>query len=229
MWERLFLRTEGVDERKSACLAGALSVLFFLLSIFPSSTASYVLKLGSFLYATYALYLLKEVSGEKSSKAVLLLASLMALVLVSFLWKRGVEGEWFPALLSLLAIYLPVIFWEELLELFGKKLGILLLLFLFLPGFSQNETNQSKIERIRGTLDLIQELLSVVERVLSAFSGLKESIRSVLGLSPEYATVVNIILILSIIYLFMKVLKWFVKWAIIIVVVWVILQLLGFL
>ncbi|RLG16765.1 hypothetical protein DRN62_03040 [Nanoarchaeota archaeon] len=229
MWERLFLRTEGVDEKKSACLAGVLSVLFFFLSVFLPSTTSYVLKLGSILYATYALYFLKEISGEKSSRAILLLASVMALVLISFLWKEEVEGGWFPALLSLFVIYLPVIFWEELLELFGRKLGVLLLLFLFLPGFSQNETNQSKIEHIKGTLDLIQELLSVVEQVLSAFSGLKEAIRSVLGLSPEYATVVNIILILSIIYLFMKALKWFVKWAIIIVIMWVILQLLGFL
>jgi len=229
MWERLFLRTEGVDEKKSACLAGALSILFFLFSILPSSAASYVFKLGSFLYVTYALYLLKEISGEKSSKAILLLASLMALVLISFLWKREVEREWFSVLLSLLIIYLPVVFWEELLKLFGKKFGVLLLLFLFLPGFSQNETNQSKIEEIKGTLDLVQELLSVVEQVLSAFSGLREAIRNVLGLPPEYATVVNIILILSIIYLFTKVLKWFVKWAIIIIIVWVILQLLGFL
>ncbi len=159
--------------------------------------------------------------------ALLITLTFLALIYTMTLPTPVMENKFLSLLLSLILIVLPTIFWDELVHYFKKKgfkrLGLtgLLLLLIITPGFSVNQSLNQTIS----SLSTIEKALTYISTMRGVASNFESSLQD-FGLTEQQSRMVMLIGILISVFLLLKFLSVIVKWVIIILIVWIIIQML---
>ncbi len=244
MLERLSFKTEfkNMEECKnSAVLAISFSFLFVLLSIISSHfySLAYTLGIGAMIYQIYSIYLLHEIIRKKINWGkyfaffLLLLVLATAAMMVYKFDRIKIRENPMGVAIGFVIVLAPVFFWEEIsrkARKYTKFLVFFLFVFLLTPAYSQNETNETgTLEKIGSALDFGKTIIKYASDIMGFFGNIQEGIRGLFGLDPSQSQVVYIIILLAMVYLLFRAMKWVVKWVILILFVWVALQVLGIL
>jgi len=224
-----------------------LSSLMIILNFFLLSK---VLLLGTIAYEFILFYMLdnytkkyieKRVSGNKTRRTLhvtstgifglLIILTFVTLVYTMITPTPLVENKFVSLTIALLLIVAPTFFWHELVSGFKKKylnklkfLGlIVILLSMASVACAQNETN--------GTLDTLSSGLNALQQGMNYFNQIQSSIGAVqdffetnLHLTTQQTQIIIIIGVLILAFLLLKFLSVIVKWVIIILIAWIIIQ-----
>lgn len=151
--------------------------------------------------------------------------------------------SFYDRVLSLFAIPIlvfPVIFWSRIVDFFKGKLGrglvlVSLVFLLSLPTFAQNRTNETEeggglsedLGKISKTISLIQKGLKAFNKIIEFLKEQRGNLQSMFGLSKGQSTVFLGLILLISIFIALKIIRTLIKWAIIILVIWLVLQVMG--
>ena len=242
MLEKLTFRTDyktKKDMDSAIALGIGISFLFLLLSFafFNINAVSYMFGLGAIIYQIYSLYIIKEAFKSKKMtpfKYIVVFAVVLFIltifVLLSKFNKESIHGDLLQIFLSFLAIASPLLFWEKLLGKIKKKIILVFLLAVLINGTkAQNETISDKLDTIERGIGFFRSILNFFSEVTSFFGRISGWIQNTLGFSNSVSLVFNIILILFAVYLVTKTMKFMIKWAMIILLIWILLQVTGIL
>ncbi len=128
----------------------------------------------------------------------------------------------------------PTFFWDELVHHFKKKVlkkfkivgALAILLLLASSASAQNATNASLINSLQGTISTVENGVNMFNQVKNFISNFQTNLGDALNLTPQQTQVVTIVGMLIGVFLLLKFLSVIVKWVIIILIVWIIIQLL---
>lgn len=232
-----------------------LSATFFLVK--GLFTLSYILSLGVITYLLAIFYevervenkLLEKLEGKLKSffKVLIRLVTggvfvlMVFLLILYFLNLPFYRFSLYDHMLSLFAIPIlifPLIFWSRLVGFLKGRLGKGLLLagliLLLIPiALGANETNQTKsglsedLEDISETISTFQKVLDAINRGASFFKKQRDNVQEIFGLTKGQSNVFMVLLFLVAIFIALKIIRTLIKWAIIIIIVWLFLQFIG--
>jgi len=231
-------------------------LIFFIISsgaiIINLFLFSKTLLLGTIAYEFILFYLLKEQTREyikkkikgKAKRTLDISTSLIfgALILVTFATLMFTmltpspltENKFISLTTALILIVAPTFFWHELVMYFKKKAfkGIKLLGFglVFLlavnAASAQNNTTGGLLSTISQTADTVQQGLSFITDITNFFNNIQTIVGSTLNLNPQQTQIALLIGVLIGAFLLLKFLSVIVKWVIVILIAWIIIQML---
>jgi len=151
------------------------------------------------------------------------------------------ENKFISLSAALAIIVLPTFFWHELVMWFKKKglkkiklLGLMLMLSLVFSNgaLAVNETmnessqDQGFFEQIGEGMNAINKGMTFISQVSDFINNIQTNFQNYLGLTPQQTQIVMVILILITAFLFIKFLGVIVKWLIVILIAWIIIQMI---
>lgn len=234
-----------------AILAFLVSIFMFTIAVgfytFNSFRAAHVLFVGGLIYEVLFIYYLFHLTKKSISKIRkvnfqrmasilgklvfgLVFLTLFILILISQPAEKEVNK--LSLILALIVILIPVFLWKnsfKSLKKFNKKWLILpiILLFAIPMVVAENDSIMDTIQTVKKGASLIEKTYEGVIKIGTFFSGLNFKLASLLNLSEGTSSVVTIIIILAIIFVLLQFIKFITKWAIVLLIVWIVLQLLG--
>ncbi|MFA5406847.1 MAG: hypothetical protein WC307_05840 [Candidatus Nanoarchaeia archaeon] len=227
-------------------------LIFFILSslmiIFNLFLLSKVLLLGTIAYEFILFFLLdsytkgyikKQIKGNNIKRTLsvtstgvfglLIIMTFITLIYSMITPNPTTENKFISLTISLLLIMMPTFFWHELVMGFKKKylkklkflgLGIMILsLPLMGVASAENETNS-----LMGGLNTVQQGLDFINQLKNGFSSVQEFFQNNLNLTEQQTQIVIIIAVLILAFLLLKFLSVIVKWVIVILIAWIIIQ-----
>ncbi|HLE06022.1 MAG TPA: hypothetical protein VI790_01605 [Candidatus Nanoarchaeia archaeon] len=230
----------------SSCLIVA--NLFLFSKTLLLGTIAYELILFYLLDKYTENYIEKKIKG-KAKKAlalsaklifgVLLLTTFVALVFTMTTPNPATENKFVSLLISLLIIVAPTFFWHELIEWFKKKgysklkflgLGIFFSLLVFNVSFAAdnvtvaNVTDTGIFGSLGTALSTFQKGVNFFTQVTGYIDNIKSVIQANLNLTEQQTQIVMLIAILVSAYFVLKFLSVIVKWVIVILIAWIVIQ-----
>lgn len=231
-------------------------VIIFNLFLFSKTlllgTIAYELILFYLLNEYTKKFIQKEITREKAKKTLnvastiiftaLMLLTLFTLAYTMMMPVAANENKFISLTIPLFLIVLPTFFWHELVILFKKKIlsnikiiGILILFLALTPiTLAQEPINESL--NITGGTDIFGKILtgvSMLEKGSEFFSKIQDLfikaqtwIQTYIKLSPEQTQLLTIAVALVGLYFLLKFLSVIVKWVIVIIIAWVVIQLI---
>jgi len=241
MLERFTFKTEYKNTnqyKNAAILSIIISIILILMAaiLFDFYSLAYTLGIGAMIYQFYAFFIIFEMSKKKMKIGSHIVTFLMffllitAVIMVIKFDRAKIRENPMGLALGFLTIITPVFFWEEFFKkaekIFKPLLILLLLVPLMIPGYAQNETNGT-LQQVSNVLDYAKIAVDYVSGIFGFFGGIQTTIQNMFGLDPGQAQIINIGIILVVLYLFLRTMKWIVKWIILILFVWIALQVIG--
>lgn len=238
-------------------ILAAFNVFLFLASTFflvkGMFTLSYILSLGVIAYILAIFYevervehkLLEKLEGKLKRVFKFLIrfitgsvfVVMVFLLIMYFLNLPFYDFSLYDHLLSFLAIPIlifPLIFWSKLMNFmkgrFGKGLLVIVILLLLLPtvfGANSNETEESDLEKISEGISTIQKFMNIMERGTKFLKEQRNNFEEMFGFTKSQSTIFMALIALIAIFIALKIIRTLIKWAIIIIIVWLALQFLG--
>ncbi|MBD3312270.1 hypothetical protein GF352_02320 [archaeon] len=216
---------------------------------------SKTLLLGTMAYEFILFYLLdkytkkfirKEVKGkvkktlDVSSTIIfgfLILITFATLVYTMITPTPVTENKFLSLGIALFLIIMPTFYWHELVVWFKKNLlkkfkflGIGLLLFLVLGrGLAANETvNQSSdmFTTLGQGVTMMGQAFNFVNQLRDNYNSFQTFLQESLNLTPQHTQIITLVGVLIGAFLLFKFLSVIVKWVVIILVVWIIIQMI---
>lgn len=252
--QRLALPVEYEKKKEvlnAAILAFIISIILFIASaiigFFDMGRAAYAVFVGGLCYELYFLLMvfnltenkIKDIKNKKFKSAADLVGKLfyglIFLTIIAFLLINKPTGDnRLSLVLALIIIVIPVLAWNKLFKGFqkmSKKWFIfpLLLLILLAPVYASFEDIQEGINVLAKTVEFLSKIYAGVLKIYHFFTGLSANISSILNISSTISSIITIIIVLVAIYVLLKLLRIIIKWAILALIIWVILQILGIL
>lgn len=166
------------------------------------------------------------------------------LLIIYFLNLPFYRFSLYDHMLSLFAIPIlvfPLIFWSRLVGFLkgrlGKGLLLVGLIFLLIPiALGANKTNQTNqtegglsenLEDISETISTFQKVLGTINKGVSFFKKQRDNVQEIFGLTKGQSNVFMVLLLLVAAFIALKIIRTLIKWAIIIIIVWLFLQFIG--
>jgi|GEM_PF-2611049 len=226
--------------------------LFLLSKIILMGTMAYEFLL-LYLLRDYTRQFIKKIKGKGTKRSLstitsiifglIILLTVFSLIYTMASPNPATENKVVSLIIGLVIILLPTFFWHELVKGFEKKylkhIKFLLLTGLILSALPVavmaqpvNTTNQTTNQTGLGNwwtsltsgFTALQQVSTFFTQVQSFFSTIQSSLSSWFGLEPFQSQVIVIILILIAAFVILKFLSTVVKWVVIILVVWIIIQ-----
>lgn len=227
--------------------------LFTLSYILSLGTIAYLLAL---FYETERAetHLLKKLEAEKIKRLFRSLIrlitggafTLMVFLLIIFLISLPVYNfNLYDRLLALIAIpilLLPLMFWSNLINFFKDKIGkgllSLVVLMLLIPGvLGANKTNKTEktdlgetaktLESVSNILTKIKDFMKMGKKGMGFIQTQKENIKEIFGFNSTQASIFLFLLFLIAIFIALKIIRTLIKWMIILIIIWLVVQFLG--
>lgn len=150
------------------------------------------------------------------------------------------ENKFLSLGIALFLIIMPTFYWHELVMWFKKNLlkkfkflGIGLLLFLVLgSGLAANETvnetaQQGDVFTTLGQgVTMMGQAFNFINQLRDNYNSFQAFMQESLNLTPQHTQIITIVLVLVGAFLLFKFLSVIVKWVVIILVVWIIIQMI---
>jgi hypothetical protein len=234
-----------------AILAFLVSIFMFIIAIgfytYGFFRAAHVLFVGGLIYEVLFIYYLFHLTKRSISKIRranfqrmasilgklvfgLVFLTLFILILISQPVEKEVNK--LSLVLALVAVLIPVFFWKKSfksLRKFNKKWLILPILLLFVTPIvvAENDSIMDTIQTVKKGASLVEKTYDSVIKIGTFFASINFKLASLLNISEGTSSVVTIVVILAIIFVLLQFIKFITKWAIVLLVVWIVLQLLG--
>ncbi len=164
----------------------------------------------------------------------LIVATFLTLIYTMTLPTPETENKFISLITSLFLIVLPTFFWDELVRWYNKRkkkfFFFLIALFFLSNGFCQENTSLNltsiNLQNITQQITYIEKGVSTVQTIINYMKSLQTFMQTSFNLTPQQSQITTLILILIGAFLLLKFLSVIVKWVIVILIVWIILQLL---
>ena len=233
-----------------------ISILYSILFLFTMTTGNQIM--GAFVLLsviTYeflslsALDRIMQIRFKKNRNFILLKNSVIAISLAVLFYvffsltdvilDTPIIDKFSALFIASALLITPIFFWKEILANYKKIIKVSIILLLAPnPIMAQDFVAVELNDTINATTDSVQSTVSVLQAVtgfLEAFQGaigsvgnLKETIIE-WGFTDTQTTAVFLLIAVVIFYFLFKMLKWFTKWVVMAVFVWLVLQILGIL
>jgi len=212
---------------------------------------SKTLLLGTIAYEFILFYLLKEQTKEyikekikgKAKRTLDISTSIIfgILILVTFATllytmltpNPLTENKFISLSAALILIVGPTFFWHELVMFFKKKgfkgikwlgFGLMFLIVVSAASAQNNTTNGGLLSTIGQTADTVQQGLNFISDITNFFTNIQTTIGNTLNLTPQQTQVVLLIGVLIGAFLLLRFLGVIVKWVIVILIAWIVIQ-----
>lgn len=223
---RLEYRKEK-EKRRAVFLSAILWLSFLLLSMISLAldylSLGYLLLLSSLAYQLLFLHFIRSCVRFYSSKLERRIGlkiaeiatfgpilTLTFLSLIALMITRPVKPGLASIVIALTLTLVPCFLWEKLFQLTPKKF-----FFITLLQFNQTDIGRA-VELISKAVDYLKFFLKII---LDLLAWLGE-----LGLTPSQLAILAILIFFLTFYLISKFLKFFIKWVLISLIIWMLLQ-----
>lgn len=194
-------------------------------------------------------YIKKEVKGRVKQtldlSSTIIFSLLMLLTFATLAYSMitptpVTENKFLSLGIALFLIILPTFYWHELVLWFKKNLlkkfkflGVGLLVFLVLGnGFAANETinetaQQGDVFTTLGQgVTMMGQAFNFINQLKENYNNFQSFMQESLNLTPQHTQIITIVLVLVGAFLLFKFLSVVVKWVVIILVAWIIIQMI---
>ncbi len=222
--------------------------LFIFSKTLLLGTITYEFTLFYLLHEYTKSFIEKKIKTKKTKKTLSITSTIIYSTLITLTFMTLIytmltptpvnENKFISLTTALLIIIAPTFFWHELVTEFKKKtlkrfklISIILIIMISInmtsaDNITVNETSKGTLNTITESINTINKGINYITQLKTQITSIQSTLTETLNLTTQQTQIITIIGILITAFMLLKFLTIIVKWSIIILIAWIIIQMI---